>query len=118
MAPRGIEVAFGMVRDDQFGPLVMVSAGGTLIELLADRATMLPRVDQREARHHIERLAIHRLLLGARGAATADVDALATALSRFSILVAVLGDSVAEIDVNPLFAGPDGVMAVDALVVC
>ena len=117
MAPSGIEVAFGMVRDDQFGPLVMVSAGGTLIELLADRATMLPRFDHREARRHIERLAIHRLLMGVRGAAPADVDALAEALSKFSILVAALGDSVAEIDVNPLLAGPDGVMAVDALVV-
>ena len=117
MAPSGVEVAFGMVRDDQFGPLVLVSAGGTLIELLADRATMLPRFDQREARRHIERLAIHRLLTGARGAAPADVDALAAALSRFSILVAALGDSVAEIDVNPLLAGPDGVVAVDALVV-
>ena len=117
MAPDGTEIAFGMVRDPQFGPLVLVSAGGTLIELLADRVSMLAPVDEREARRHIERLAIRALLMGARGAKPADLDAVASALARFSVLAASLGDLIAEIDVNPLIASDQGLVAVDALVV-
>ena len=60
---------------------------------------------------------IRPLLDGARGRPAVDIDALAETLSRFSVLVSELRDSVKEIDVNPLIAGPDGCIAVDALVV-
>ena len=60
---------------------------------------------------------IRPLLDGARGRPAVDIDALADTLSRFSALVCALRDSVKEIDVNPLIAGPDGCIAVDALVV-
>ena len=117
MAPGGTEIAFGMVRDRQFGPLVVVSAGGTLIELLADRVAMLAPVDEAQARRHLERLAIYPVLEGVRGAAAADFDALAQALVRFSVLAATLDDAIAEMDVNPLLVSANGVVAVDALVV-
>lgn len=116
MAPRGVELAFGMVRDAQFGPIVMVGAGGTLIESLDDRCFGLPPFGEVTARRLLGRLKLARLLDGVRGAAPADMDALASALSRFSVLAAALGDVVAEIDVNPVIAGPDGAIAVDALI--
>ncbi|MSP84165.1 MAG: CoA-binding protein [Alphaproteobacteria bacterium] len=117
MASAGVELAFGMVRDPQFGPLVMVGAGGTLIEVLRDRAVALAPFDAAEARRLLNRLAIRRLLDGVRGKPPADIGALAAALARFSLLAAVLGDAIAELDVNPIIAGPEACVAVDALVV-
>ena len=117
MAPAGVEIGFGMVRDPQFGALIMVSAGGTLIELLNDRVTMLAPVDEREARRHIEKLGVYGLLEGARGAGRADIDALVEALVSFSVLAACLGDVIAEMDVNPVMVSEEGLLALDALVV-
>ena len=117
MSPGGAEIAFGMIRDQQFGPLVIVSAGGTLIELLGDRVSMLAPVNEREALRHIEKLAIFPLLADARGADAVNMDALVRALVRFSVLAACLGDSIAEIDVNPLVVNAEGLVAVDALIV-
>jgi len=117
MAGCGVELAFGASRDPQFGPLVMVGAGGVLIESLADRQFALPPFDAATARRLIDRLALRPLLDGRRGAGAADVGALAEALARFSVMVADLADMVEEIDVNPLIAGRDGVVALDALVV-
>jgi acyl-CoA synthetase (NDP forming) len=117
MAPKGVELAFGMVRDAQFGPIVMIGAGGILVEALDDRCFALPPFGAEDARRLIGRLKLARLLGGVRGAPPADLEALAQALSRFSVLVAALGDVVAEIDVNPVIAGPAGAVAVDALMV-
>jgi len=117
MAGPGVEIGLGALIDPSFGPLVMVSAGGTLIEILADKAVALAPFGPGEARELIAELRISRLLAGARGARPADMTALCAALSRFSAIVASLADRVAEIDVNPLIAGPQGVVAVDALIV-
>ncbi len=117
MAPSGVELAFGMVNDPQFGPLVMISAGGILVEVMSDACFALPPLDTAEARRLIDRLSIRKLLDGVRGKLAADVEAVADALARFSVLAATLGDAIGEIDVNPIIAGPDGCRAVDALVV-
>ena len=117
MAPSGVELAFGMVSDPQFGPLVMVGAGGILVEVMKDACFAMPPFDTAEAHRLIDRLSIRRLLDGVRGKPPANVDAVAEALARFSVLAATLGDAIAEIDVNPMIAGPDGCRAVDALVV-
>jgi acyl-CoA synthetase (NDP forming) len=117
MAPKGVELALGMVRDPQFGPVVMVGAGGVLVELLADRAAALAPFGTATARRLLDRLAIRQLLDGYRGAPAVDLDAICTTIARFSVLAAVLGDVVSEIDVNPLICGARAVVAVDALVV-
>ena len=117
MAPKGVELAFGMVRDPQFGPIVMVAAGGVLVELLDDRAFAPAPFGRDRARRMIEGLKVSRLLNGARGEPAADIESLADALGRFSALAAALADEVAEMDINPVVAGPDGALAVDALVV-
>ena len=117
MATKGVELAFGMVRDNQFGPIVLVGAGGVLVESLDDRCFALPPFGVEEAKHLIGRLKVSRLLDGVRGGPPADRESLAAALSRFSVLAAAVGDIVAEIDVNPVIAGHGGAVAVDALVV-
>jgi acetate---CoA ligase (ADP-forming) len=117
MAGPGVELALGVVADPQFGPLVMVAAGGVLVEVLRDRRFALPPVDHRQALGLLDRLAVRPLLAGVRGAAPADLDAVADAVARLSTLAVDLGPVLAAVDVNPLIAGPDGCVAVDALVV-
>jgi acyl-CoA synthetase (NDP forming) len=114
----GVEMVMGMVDDPNFGPIVMLGAGGVFVEIMKDVCAILPPFGPDVARREIEKLKIRPLLDGARGRPAVDIDALAETLSRFSALVCALRDSVKEIDVNPLIAGPDGCIAVDALVVC
>lgn len=117
MAGKGVELALGCVLDPEFGPLVMVSAGGTFIELLGDRQFALAPVDEHQALQMIERLAIARILDGVRGAPAKDKRAAARAFAAFSVLCASLGDAIAEVDVNPLVVTETGVVAVDALLI-
>lgn len=117
MAGPGVEMALGVIIDAQLGPLVMVAAGGVLVELLADTRTALPPFDAAAARRLIDGLALRPMLDGHRGAPAAQINALAEAVAGLSVLAATLGDRIAEIDINPLIAGPDGCIAVDALVV-
>jgi hypothetical protein len=69
MAAGGVELAVGVVRDPQFGPLVMVAAGGVLVEVLRDRRFALPPVDARMARSMLDRLTVRPLLDAPAGAA-------------------------------------------------
>jgi acyl-CoA synthetase (NDP forming) len=117
MAPAGVEVALGIVHDATFGPLVLVGAGGVLVELLQDRRLALPPVDEATAMRLIDELEIRPMLGGARGAAATDVAALARTVSRSSVMALELGDLIAELDANPVIVSPKGCLAVDALVV-
>jgi acyl-CoA synthetase (NDP forming) len=117
MAGKGIELSFGAVVDPQFGPLVMVGAGGVLIEMMKDRRFALPPFDRTEAHRLLDALTLRPLLDGKRGQKPVDIDALARGLAAFSVLVADLKGLIAEIDINPVLAGPDGAVALDALVV-
>lgn len=112
-----IEIAFGMISDAQFGPVLMLAAGGIFIEALADRAVALAPVSSEEAGAMLSSLRIHRLMGALRGLPAVNVGAVADAFARFSTLVADLGDLIAEIDVNPLLVSETGIMAVDALIV-
>jgi hypothetical protein len=88
-----------------------------LIELLKDRRFAIPPFEESEALRHLNALALRPLLDGQRGAPPADLASLVQAISRFSVLAADLGDLIAEADVNPLIAGPQGAVALDALIV-
>ncbi len=117
MAPAGVELALGIVHDEQFGPMVMAAAGGTLVEVLRDRRFAFPPIEATRARAMLERLAMRPLLDGVRGGPPADLGAVAAALVRLSVLAAELGEDLEALDVNPLIARPDGCVAVDALVI-
>jgi acetate---CoA ligase (ADP-forming) len=117
MAPPGIEMHLGIVGDPTFGPLVLVAAGGVLVEVLHDRVLGLPPLDEAAALRLIDRMKIRPVLDGVRGAAPSDVAALAHAVSRMSVIAEDLGDLIEAIDVNPVIVSPTGCVAVDALVV-
>ncbi|MGE0118479.1 MAG: acetate--CoA ligase family protein [Dongiaceae bacterium] len=117
MAGPGTELAFGALDDPQFGPIVMVGAGGILIESMDDRRFALPPFDAGDARRLIDRLRARPLLDGRRGRPPADIDALAEAFACFSVMVADIAGLFQEIDVNPVLCGPQGCIALDALVI-
>jgi acyl-CoA synthetase (NDP forming) len=116
-APAGTELALGLVTDPGLGPLVVVGAGGVLVELLADRFVALPPVDERQAARLVDGLRVSRLLAGVRGAPAADLGAVARAITGLAQLACELGDHLIALDVNPLICGPDGALAVDALAI-
>ena len=113
--PEGIELAFGMVHDLQFGPIVMVSAGGTLIESLDDRAFLLPPFGTKMAENAIRSLRISSLLDGGSGRAPYDIAAVSQMFSNFSMMVDVLCAEIDSIDVNPVIVNAQGAIAVDAV---
>jgi acetate---CoA ligase (ADP-forming) len=100
------------VRDPQFGPVVMIGAGGVFVEILADTVTRLAPVSRRDARRMLDELRIAWALHGVRGRPAVDVAAVADAIARLAALVAAVPD-IAELEINPLVASPDGVMGID-----
>ena len=117
MATPGVEIHLGIVRDEQFGPLVLVAAGGVLVEVLNDRRLALPPLDAARATRLIDRLKVRPLLGGLRGQPPADRAALAEAVVALSWLAHDLGEYIEALDANPVIVGVDGCVAVDALVV-
>jgi acetyltransferase len=107
------ELIAGLAVDPTFGPTIVFGQGGTAVELLADRALALPPLNATLARELIARTRIHRLLLGYRDCPAADMAALERALVCLSQLAADVPEIV-ELDINPLLAGPGGVIALDA----
>jgi hypothetical protein len=116
MSGKGVELAFGCVLDPDFGALVMVSAGGTLIEYFDDRQFALAPFDERKALRMIESLSVAKLLAGVRGSTPKNKPAAAKALSAFSMMCESLSGAILEIDVNPVIVTDIGAQALDALV--
>jgi acetyltransferase len=106
------ELILGLVRDSQFGPLVVVGFGGIFVEVVDDVATRLAPVDAAEARRMLAELRLAPALRGARGRPAADLEALTGVVSRFSRIALDVPDLV-ELEINPLLAGPDGARALD-----
>ena len=116
-APAGVEVAFGMINDPQFGPIVMVGAGGVLVEVMEDRRFAVPPFGITEATRLLSGLRVWKLLEGVRSSPPGDLRGLSLSLSRFSIVCSELGDLIAEMDINPVIVSPDEALAVDASLV-
>lgn len=112
----GYELIVGSSIDAQFGPVLLFGAGGQLVEVFKDSALGLPPLNTTLARQMVERTRIHKALLGVRGRPPVDMAALERFLVRFSQLVCEQ-PWIKEIDINPLLAGPDGLLALDARVV-
>ncbi|MFD1686968.1 acetate--CoA ligase family protein [Halobellus litoreus] len=112
---RGTEVIVGGVRDPSFGPVVLTGLGGVFTEIFEDTSHRIAPIDGREARAMIEELQSAPLLSGYRGSDPADVESLAETIAAVGDLV--VDQPIAELDVNPVLATTDGVIALDALVV-
>jgi acetyltransferase len=113
--PHAEELIVGSSVDPVFGPVLLFGAGGTAVEVRADRAVALPPLNRVLARELIGRTRIARLLAGYRDHAPADLDAISDTLIALSGMLADLPE-LAELDINPLLADADGVIALDARV--
>ena len=113
----GTELALGITRDPGLGPLVVIGAGGLLVEFLADRAVARPPVGAAQAQRKLGRLRVAGLLAGVRGQQAADTGAIAGAVVAVSAIARELGDHLEALDINPLICGPAGAVAVDVLAV-
>jgi acetyltransferase len=112
----GHELILGARRDATFGAVLMLGAGGVATEVLGDTVLELPPLNERLATGMIDRLRIAPLLRGYRGRPGAGLEQLLEVLIRFSYLVADYPE-ITEIEVNPLLAGPDEAVALDARIV-
>ena len=107
MCPRGREVILGMMRDPQFGPMLMFGLGGIFVEVMKDVSFHIAPITEKEAIQMLESTRSYALLKGARGGKTADVQAIAAALQRMSQLVTDF-PQIREMDINPFIVGEVG----------
>ncbi len=118
MVDGGLELLLSVVADPDFGPVVALGVGGTLVEVVAEAGYVLAPADPGAVRRLLARLPrVSRLLAGVRGAPPRDVDALVEAVVRVSRLAAASMPPLVELELNPLFVLPEGrgVVAVDVL---
>ena len=113
MAPVGVELIVGVVHDQSFGQVLACGAGGTTAELIKDVAVRITPVTDLDAHDMLRSLQTFPLLDGYRGAPRCDIGAVEDVLLRVSALVDRHAEIV-ELDCNPLIAGPDGAVIVDA----
>ena len=112
----GYELIIGSSLDSQFGPVMLFGTGGQLVEVFKDRALALPPLNSTLARRMMEQTKIFTALKGVRGRKPVDIAALEELLVRFSQLM-VEQPWIKEIDINPLLASPERLLALDARVV-
>ncbi len=112
----GYELILGSSIDAQFGPVLLFGTGGQLVEVYKDSALALPPLTSTLAMRMMERTRVFKALMGVRGRKGIDLDALAQLMVRFSQLVAEQR-WIKEIDINPLLASPERLIALDARVV-
>ena len=112
----GYELILGSSIDSQFGPVVLFGGGGQLVEVYKDRALALPPLNTTLARRLMEQTRIFTALGGVRGRKPVDLGELERILVRFSRLVAEQR-WIKEIDINPLLASPEKLVALDARIV-
>ncbi len=116
MARPGVEVIVGMSRDPQFGPVLMFGLGGVLVELLKDVSFRIVPVSKADAAEMIREIKGFPMLEGFRGSEPADLGALEKLIVGVSEFIE-RNPQVKELDLNPVFAYKDGVVAVDARVI-
>jgi acetyltransferase len=112
----GYELILGSSVDPQFGPVILFGSGGQLVEIYRDRALALPPLNSTLAQRLMEQTRIYTALKGVRGRAPVDLFALERVLIRFGQLV-IEQPWIKEIDINPLVASPERIVALDARIV-
>ncbi|MCP5373208.1 MAG: GNAT family N-acetyltransferase [Hyphomicrobiales bacterium] len=111
--PGAHELIVGIATDPIFGPVILFGQGGTAVEVIGDRAVALPPLNMSLARDLVRRTRVARLLHGYRDRPPIDLDALSLTLLQVSQLAVDIPE-IAELDINPLFADENGVLALDA----
>jgi acetate---CoA ligase (ADP-forming) subunit beta len=116
MAKPGLEVIVGMATDPQFGPVLMFGLGGVWVEVLKDVSFKIAPLTKADAAKAVREIRASKLLDGFRGSEPVDKAALEDILLRVSDFVTTTPE-VKEMDLNPIFAYPNGAIAVDARVI-
>lgn len=116
MLPDGTEMIIGAIRDQQFGPCVMVGFGGIFVEVLKDVSFKIAPVSYAEAKDMVEKLKLFPILDGIRGQAKLDVDAVVDTIVKVSRLI-VENEAIKEIDINPVRVYEKGIAALDGRVI-
>jgi len=111
--PNAMELIIGANDDVQFGPVILFGHGGRAVEVIQDKAIALPPLNMQLAMEVMKRTRVYRLLEGYRGKPVADLDSIALTLVKVSQLISDIAD-IAELDINPLLADEQGVVALDA----
>ena len=114
MVTGGLELIVGAKHDPQFGPVVMVGAGGVLVELIKDVEVALAPLSAETAERMLKRLRVWPLLQGFRGQPRRDIAGVVDALVKIGRLAAALDGRLLELDINPLLVGREGAGAVAA----
>ena len=112
----GYEIILGSSVDSQFGPVILFGAGGQLVEVFKDKSLGLPPLSTAEARRMMARTKIYTALKGVRGRKSVDMAALERLVVRFSLLAAQ-EPWIKELDINPVLASSERIVALDARVV-
>ncbi len=117
MAPSGLEIVVGGLRDPQFGPLVMVGLGGIFVEVLADVSFRICPITRLDAEEMLDELKGAALFRGARGRNPVSREAVVDVLLKVGGEMGLMmthGEDIAEADINPLIVSESGAVAVDA----
>jgi len=119
MVSGGVEVIIGMSKDPTFGPTIMLGLGGIFVEILKDVSLRVLPITRQDAEEMIREIKSYEILKGARGKPKADPEAITDILLKVSALSMDLGDSISEIDLNPVIILPEGrgAKVVDAVIV-
>jgi acetyl-CoA synthetase (ADP-forming) len=116
MALPGVEIIIGMNEDDQFGPVIMFGLGGIWVEVIRDVVFRVVPVSSRDADEMVREIKGFAVLRGYRGQEPVKISSLTTLITRISKFIEK-NPQVKELDINPLIASGDGVVAVDARIV-
>ncbi len=116
MIPRGTELIVGLKKDPQFGPVIMFGLGGIFVEVLKDVSFRLAPLTRKDASEMIREIRGYKILEGIRGEKPANIKAIENTLLRFSDLVMKKPD-IKELDINPLFAYDNKVVAGDVRII-
>jgi acyl-CoA synthetase (NDP forming) len=117
MVTEGVELLLGVIDDPQFGSLLMVGIGGILVEVMKDTQLIWLPTEAEKIEKAIRSLKFAEILSGVRGQEKSDLNAIVDSTLRLAHFALDCGDLIAELDINPLIAGPKGAIVVDALII-
>jgi acyl-CoA synthetase (NDP forming) len=117
MVTEGVELLFGVIDDPQFGSLLMVGSGGIFVEVMKDTQLIWLPTDAEKIEEAIRGLKFAEILNGVRGQEKSDLNAIVETALRLAQFAVDCGDLIAELDINPLIAGPEDVVVADALII-
>ena len=117
MRKGSVEICVGAIIDDDFGPVIVLSAGGTLIEVIDDTISALAPIDPEAVKQLLLKLNISKMFNGVRGCKPINLEDLCNQISNISFMISDLGSNLKELDINPIICSEKGAWAVDCLAI-